>query len=120
MKDKRPKYFIFKLLIIIAVMILLLATANALSILFSLRPQAVLIYSLSGVGTAYVVSDILDKLYLRKEDPLPDYILKETELTKEQVEIMKEVIEEQLGISYEEVSVRAKVKEGLHNDKKRD
>lgn len=114
MKEKPYQYFVFKLLIIIAIMILLLSIANAMSILFGLRPQAVLIYSMTGVGIAYVVSDMLDKLYLKKEDPLPDYVLQETELTKEQVEVMKKVIEEELGISYEEVSVRAKAKDRLN------
>lgn len=113
------KYFIFKFLIVLDLLILLLSIANLLSILFSLRPQAVLIYAITGIALSYTSSNFIDKIYLKKEDPLPEYILKETNVTREEVEIMKEVIEEQLGVSYEEVKVRAKVKERLKREEDR-
>lgn len=113
------KYFIFKFLIVLDLLILLLSIANVLSILFSLRPQAVLIYAITGIALSYTSSNFIDKIYLKKEDLLPEYILKETNVTREEVEIMKEVIEEQLGVSYEEVKVRAKVKERLKREEDR-
>ena len=109
------KYFIFKFLIVLDLLILLLSIANVLSILFSLRPQAVLIYAITGIALSYTSSNFIDKIYLKKEDPLPEYILKETNVTREEVE----VIEEQLGVSYEEVKVRAKVKERLKREEDR-
>lgn len=109
---------IFKLIIktvmIIIFLILVLSINNAIALIFEIRPQTVIAYTLVGIGASYVALMFYDRAIEKKEDPLPEYVLKEAQITKEEVEVLKDILDKKLDMSdttEEEVRVRAKVRE---------
>lgn len=105
---------IIKTVIIIIFLLLILSINNAIALIFGIRPQTVISYALVGVGASYISLMFYDRAVEKKEDPLPEYILKEVEITREEVEVLKAIIHEKIDMSdttEEEIRVRAKVRE---------
>ena len=105
---------IIKTVIIIIFLLLILSINNAIALIFGIRPQTVIAYALVGVGASYISLLFYDRAVEKKEDPLPEYILKEVEITREEVEVLKSIIHEKIDMSdttEEEIRVRAKVRE---------
>lgn len=105
---------IIKTVIIIIFLLLILSINNAIALIFGIRPQTVISYALVGVGASYISLMFYDRAIEKKEDPLPEYILKEAEITREEVEVLKAIIHEKIDMSdttEEEIRVRAKVRE---------
>lgn len=105
---------IIKTVIIIIFLLLILSINNAIALIFGIRPQTVIAYALVGVGASYISLMFYDRAIEKKEDPLPEYILKEAEITREEVEVLKAIIHEKIDMSdttEEEIRVRAKVRE---------
>ncbi|ANT44741.1 membrane protein [Staphylococcus phage vB_SscM-1] len=105
---------IIKTVIIIIFLLLILSINNAIALIFGIRPQTVIAYALVGVGASYISLMFYDRAVEKKEDPLPEYILKEVEITREEVEVLKSIIHEKIDMSdttEEEIRVRAKVRE---------
>ncbi len=69
-----------------------------------------------------IVSDVAltmtDKFLLKKEDPLPEYVLKKVEMNDKEISIIKKIIESNYDITSEEIKVRAKAQQRLEEDSK--
>lgn len=65
-------------------------------------------YFIFGGIVSYVALTIIDKFLLKKEDPLPEYVLKKVEVNDKEIKIIKKIIESSYGITSEEIKVRAK------------
>lgn len=69
-----------------------------------------------------IVSDValtmIDKFLLKKEDPLPEYVLKKVEINDKEISIIKKIIESNYDITSEEIKVRAKAQQRLEEDSK--
>lgn len=105
---------IMKTVIIIIFLLLILSLNNAIALIFGIRPQTVIAYALVGTAISYVALMFYDRAIEKKEDPLPDYVLKEVKLAKEEVEVLKQIIYDKLDMedtTDEEIRVRAKVRE---------
>lgn len=105
---------IIKTVIIIIFLLLILSINNAIALIFGIRPQTVIAYTLVGIGASYVALIFYDRAIEKKEDPLPEYVLKEAQITKEEVEVLKDILNKKLDMSdttEEEIRVRAKVRE---------
>lgn len=102
--------FFLKLILGMVVLLCFLSFADIMALTFSIRPLSVLVYVSVGVFAYYTGNKIHEKVIQRREDPLPEYILRKTRETAEEVEVMKELMEE-YNISKEEVRMRAKVRE---------
>lgn len=102
--------FFLKLILMMVVLLSMLAFADIIALIFSIRPQSVIVYTAIGIFSSYLGDKVYDKVISKKEDPVPEYILKKTRETYKEVEILKEIIEE-CGISKEEIKMRAKLRE---------
>ena len=108
--------FIFKTLVIIIFLLLILSVINSLSLIYSIRPSVVMTYFLFGGIVSYVALTIIDKFLLKKEDPLPEYVLKKVEVNDKEIKIIKKIIESSYGITSEEIKVRAKAQRRTDED----
>lgn len=98
----------------------MLSLNNAVALIFGIRPQTVIAYALVGTFVSYVALLFYDRAIDKKEDPLPDYVLKETQITKEEVKVLKQILNEKLDMAdttEEEIRVRAKVREREKREK---
>lgn len=77
-------------------------------------------YFLFGGIVSYVALIIIDKFLLKKEDPLPEYVLKQVELNDKEIKIIKKIIESNYGIAAEEIKVRAKAQRRVEEDSKKE
>lgn len=102
--------FFLKIILGMVVLLCFLSFADIVALTFSIRPLSVLVYVSIGAFAYYMGNKIHEKVIQRREDPLPEYVLKTTRETAEEVEVLKELMEE-YGISKEEVRMRAKVRE---------
>lgn len=102
--------FFLKIILGMVVLLCFLSFADIMALTFSIRPLSVLVYVSVGAFAYYMGNKIHEKVIQRREDPLPEYVLKTTRETAEEVEVLKELMEEH-GISKEEVKMRAKVRE---------
>ncbi len=84
-----------------------------------MRPNVVMIYFMFGAMTSYVVLVYYDKFIQRKDDPLPDYILKEVQVIKNEVDVLQEMLSEEQGTTKEEIKVRAKARRKVDHEKTR-
>ncbi|BCK59746.1 hypothetical protein [Staphylococcus phage vB_SauH_DELF3] len=100
--------FIFKTLVIIIFLLLILSVINSLSLIYSIRPSTVMTYFIFGGIVSYVALTMIDKFLLKKEDPLPEYVLKQVEINDKEIQVLKKIVESQTNVSAEEVKVRAK------------
>ena len=100
--------FVFKTLVIIIVLLLVLSIINFLSLVYSIRPSVVMSFFIFGGIVSNIALTISDKFIFRKEDPLPEYVLKKVDVNEKEIQIIKKVMEEEYGITPEEVKVRAK------------
>ena len=73
-------------------------------------------YFLFGGIVSYVALTIIDKFLLKKEDPLPEYVLKKVEVNDKEIKIIKKIIESSYGITSEEIKVRAKAQRRTDED----
>ncbi|WRW34349.1 membrane protein [Staphylococcus phage CF7] len=112
--------FIFKTLVIIIFLLLILSVINSLSLIYSIRPSVVMIYFLFGGLVSNVALTITDKFLLKKEDPLPEYVLKQVEINDKEIRIIKKIIESNYGITAEEIKVRAKAQRRIEGDNKKE
>lgn len=112
--------FIFKTLVIIIFLLLILSVINSLSLIYSIRPSVVMTYFLFGGIVSYVALTIIDKFLLKKEDPLPEYVLKKVEVNDKEIKIIKKIIESSYGITSEEIKVRAKAQRRTEEDTKKE
>ena len=112
--------FIFKTLVIIIFLLLVLSVINSLSLIYSIRPSVVMTYFLFGGIVSYVALTIIDKFLLKKEDPLPEYVLKKVEVNDKEIKIIKKIIESSYGITSEEIKVRAKAQRRTEEDTKKE
>lgn len=112
--------FIFKTLVIIIFLLLILSVINSLSLIYSIRPSVVMTYFLFGGLVSYVALIIIDKFLLKKEDPLPEYVLKQVEINDKEIRIIKKIIESNYGITAEEIKVRAKAQRRVEEDSKKE
>lgn len=108
--------FIFKTLVIIIFLLLVLSVINSLSLIYSIRPSVVMTYFIFGGIVSYVALTIIDKFLLKKEDPLPEYVLKQVEINDKEIKIIKKIIESSYGITSEEIKVRAKAQRRTDED----
>lgn len=108
--------FIFKTLVIIIFLLLILSVINSLSLIYSIRPSTVMTYFIFGGIVSYVALTIIDKFLLKKEDPLPEYVLKKVEVNDKEIKIIKKIIESSYGITSEEIKVRAKAQRRTDED----
>lgn len=108
--------FIFKTLVIIIFLLLILSVINSLSLIYSIRPSVVMTYFIFGGIVSYVALTIIDKFLLKKEDPLPEYVLKKVEVNDKEIKIIKKIIESSYGITSEEIKVRAKAQRRTDED----
>ena len=108
--------FIFKTLVIIIFLLLVLSVINSLSLIYSIRPSVVMTYFIFGGIVSYVALTIIDKFLLKKEDPLPEYVLKKVEVNDKEIKIIKKIIESSYGITSEEIKVRAKAQRRTDED----
>ena len=102
--------FFLKIILGMVVLLCFLSFADIMALTFSIRPLSVLVYVSVGAFAYYMGNKVHEKVIQRREDPLPEYVLKTTRETAEEVEVLKELMEEH-GISKEEVKMRAKVRE---------
>lgn len=79
-----------------------------------------MIYFLFGGIVSNVALTITDKFLLKKEDPLPEYVLKKVELNDKEIRIIKKIIESSYGITSEEIKVRAKAQRRIEEDSKKE
>lgn len=116
----KVKEFFLKMILMMVVLLSILSFVDIIALSFSIRPQSVLIYVFTGVFASYIGDKIHERVIHKREDPLPEYILRKTRETNKKVEIMEEIIEEH-GISKEEIKMRAKLREerGREVDKER-
>ncbi|WFG33858.1 hypothetical protein YN120080_141 [Staphylococcus phage vB_SauM_JDYN] len=112
--------FIFKTLVIIIFLLLILSVINSLSLIYSIRPSVVMTYFTFGGLVSYVALIIIDKFLLKKEDPLPEYVLKQVEINDKEIRIIKKIIESNYGITAEEIKVRAKAQRRVGEDDKKE
>lgn len=77
-------------------------------------------YFLFGGIVSYVALTIIDKFLLKKEDPLPEYVLKKVEVNDKEIKIIKKIIESSYGITSEEIKVRAKAQRRTEEDTKKE
>lgn len=112
--------FIFKTLVIIIFLLLILSVINSLSLIYSIRPSVVMTYFTFGGIVSYVALIIIDKFLLKKEDPLPEYVLKQVEINDKEIRIIKKIIESNYGITAEEIKVRAKAQRRIEGDSKKE
>ncbi|BDA82345.1 hypothetical protein [Staphylococcus phage vB_SsapH-Golestan-105-M] len=112
--------FIFKTLVIIIFLLLILSVVNSLSLIYSIRPSTVMTYFIFGGLVSYVALTMIDKFLLKKEDPLPEYVLKKVEVNDKEIRIIKKIIESNYGITAEEIKVRAKAQRRLEGDSKKE
>ncbi|UJQ43365.1 hypothetical protein [Staphylococcus phage vB_Sau_P68] len=112
--------FIFKTLVIIIFLLLILSVINSLSLIYSIRPSVVMTYFLFGGLVSNVALTITDKFLLKKEDPLPEYVLKQVEINDKEIKIIKKIIESNYGITAEEIKVRAKAQRRVEEDSKKE
>ena len=112
--------FIFKTLVIIIFLLLVLSVINSLSLIYSIRPSVVMTYFSFGGIVSYVALTIIDKFLLKKEDPLPEYVLKKVEINDKEIRIIKKIIESNYGITAEEIKVRAKAQRRIEGDSKKE
>ncbi|UXR08138.1 hypothetical protein [Staphylococcus phage vB_ScaM-V1SC04] len=77
-------------------------------------------YFIFGGIVSNVALTITDKLLLKKEDPLPEYVLKKVELNDKEIRIIKKIIESSYGITSEEIKVRAKAQRRIEEDSKKE
>lgn len=112
--------FIFKTLVIIIFLLLILSVINSLSLIYSIRPSVVMTYFSFGGIVSYVALTIIDKFLLKKEDPLPEYVLKKVEINDKEIRIIKKIIESNYGITAEEIKVRAKAQRRIEGDSKKE
>lgn len=77
-------------------------------------------YFLFGGIVSYVALTIIDKFLLKKEDPLPEYVLKKVEVNDKEIKIIKKIIESSYGITSEEIKVRAKAQRRIEEDTKKE
>ena len=49
-------------------------------------------YFIFGGIVSYVALTIIDKFLLKKEDPLPEYVLKKVEVNDKEIKIIKKII----------------------------
>ncbi|WBF81955.1 membrane protein [Staphylococcus virus vB_SurM-PSU6] len=112
--------FIFKTLVIIIFLLLILSVINSLSLIYSIRPSVVMTYFTFGGIVSYVALTIIDKFLLKKEDPLPEYVLKQVEINDKEIKIIKKIIESNYGITAEEIKVRAKAQRRVEEDSKKE
>src|SRR5699024_12121809 len=82
--------FIFKTLVIIIFLLLILSVINSLSLIYSIRPSVVMTYFIFGGIVSYAALTIIDKFLLKKEDPLPEYVLKKVEINDKEIRIRSE------------------------------
>src|SRR5699024_9627513 len=108
--------FIFKTLVIIILLLIILSVINCLSLIYSIRPSVVMTYFIFGGIVSYVALTIIDKFLLKKEDPLPEYVLKQVEINDKEIRIIKKIIESNYGITAEEIKVRAKAQRRVDED----
>ena len=73
-------------------------------------------YFIFGGIVSYVALTIIDKFLLKKEDPLPEYVLKQVEINDKEIRIIKKIIESNYGITSEEIKVRAKAQRRVDED----
>lgn len=73
-------------------------------------------YFIFGGIVSYVALTIIDKFLLKKEDPLPEYVLKKVEVNDKEIKIIKKIIESSYGITSEEIKVRAKAQRRTDED----
>lgn len=117
-KLKKIDSIIKRILILVVSTLVVLSLVNALSLIFEMRPNVVMIYFMFGVAVSYVVLSYYDKFVMKKEEPLPDYILKEVQIVKNEVDILQELLSEEHGTTKEEIRVRAKARRS-NNEKTR-
>lgn len=117
---KNAKEFLVKIVTIIILLLLFLSLNNAVALYFGIRPQTVISYAMVGTAISYVALKVYDKAIAKKEDPLPDYVLKEVQLIKQENNLMKELIEKEYNTSIDEIRVRAKVRESLRKNEAED
>ena len=77
-------------------------------------------YFLFGGIVSNVALTIIDKFLLKKEDPLPEYVLKKVEVNDKEIKIIKKIIESSYGITSEEIKVRAKAQRRTEEDTKKE
>lgn len=77
-------------------------------------------YFTFGGIVSYVALIIIDKFLLKKEDPLPEYVLKQAEINDKEIRIIKKIIESNYGITSEEIKVRAKAQRRIEGDSKKE
>lgn len=77
-------------------------------------------YFTFGGLVSYVALIIIDKFLLKKEDPLPEYVLKQVEINDKEIRIIKKIIESNYGITAEEIKVRAKAQRRVGEDDKKE
>lgn len=97
-----------------------MSIVNSLALIYALRPSVVLIYVVTGGIISNVALTMVDRFILKKEDPIPEYILKETQINKKEIEILKKIIESSYGITSEEIRVRAKAQRKVEKDNKKE
>lgn len=73
-------------------------------------------YFIFGGIVSNVALTITDKFLLKKEDPLPEYVLKKVEVNDKEIKIIKKIIESSYGITSEEIKVRAKAQRRIDED----
>ena len=112
--------FIFKTLVIIIFLLLILSVINSLSLIYSIRPSVVMTYFIFGGIVSNVALTAIDKFLLKKEDPLPEYVLKKVEVNDKEIKIIKKIIESSYGITSEEIKVRAKAQRRTEEDTKKE
>lgn len=104
------KAVFFKIIVIIIFMLFILSLHNLLALVLEIRPQTVITYSVIGVFISYSSLAFYDKLIIRKDEPLPQYIIEQLEVQKQEQDIIKEFLAQEYNITYEEIEVRAKVR----------
>ncbi|QIW89082.1 putative membrane protein [Staphylococcus phage Twort] len=121
MKRKLEKLdsIVKRILILVISTLVILSIVNVLSLIFEMRPNVVMIYFMFGAIISYVALTYYDKFIQRKEDPLPDYILKEVQVIKNEVDVLQEMLSEEQGTTKEEVKVRAKARRKVNHEKAR-
>lgn len=97
-----------------------MSIVNSLALIYALRPSVVLIYVVTGGIISNVALTMVDRFILKKEDPIPEYILKETQINKKEIEILKKIIESSYGVTAEEIRVRAKAQRKVEMDNKKE
>lgn len=104
------KEFFIKIILMMVVLLSMLAFVDIIALLFSIRPQSVIIYLALGVFSSYIGYRIYEKMIERKDDPLPDYVMTQVRESNKKLEIMEEIMEE-YGVSKEELKMRSKLRE---------